>query len=169
MKVILITFFGLLTQYLSAKPVEIDANLKDTGNGYFLNVTLQNKSKVGVYLPTFGGELIDLRLDLWCLGKGIELYSRNDAEWRRRQAFFAYDWRLLQSGEKMTISVDLRQMNPSNEDDDEVAKKIYSDFVLLKKGRASVSVFVQSSDPKVDEKSLSSQIYQSVTIDAKSP
>jgi hypothetical protein len=152
MKVILITFFGLLTQYLSAKLLEIDANLKDTGKGYFLNVTLQNKSKVGVYLPTFGGELIDLRLDLWCLGKGI-----------------AYDWRLLESGEKMTISVDLRQMNPSSEDDDEVAKKIYSDFVLLKEGRANVSVFVRNSDPKVDEKSLSSQIYQSVTIDAKSP
>jgi hypothetical protein len=164
MKFILLMLFSVSTRFLDAAVIDIDANLSDTEKGFSLNVRLKNTGKDGVYLPTFGGKLLDLRLDLWCLGKGIELYQIDDAEWRRKQAFFAYEWHLLKPGEKMNVSVNLSQMKASNPDNDELSKKIISDFSFLKEGRANVSVIVSQANPELEKGSIRPQIYQSVTV-----
>lgn len=164
MKILFIAVIFFCPLNWAAASVEVDANFKNTEKGLVLNITLRNSGKDSVYIPTLAGQLIDLRLDLWCSGKGIEVYPKYDAEWRREQAFIDYEWQLLKPGDNMQVSVNLGEMMPSDPDNDEIAKKIVSEFIFLKNGRAYVSAMASETIPKPATKDKIYQIYQKVSL-----
>lgn len=164
MKILFIAVILFCSLNWATASVEVDANFKNTEKGLVLNIILKNPGKDNIYIPTLAGQLIDLRLDLWCTGKGIELYPKYDAEWRRAQAFINYEWQLLKPGDDMQVSVNLEEMMPSDPENDEVAKKIVNEFSFLKKGRAYVSAMASKTIPKPAIKDKIYQIYQYVRI-----
>lgn len=141
--------------------VEVEAQFKDIGKEFFLNVTIKNTGKYDIYIPTLNKKLVDLRLDLWSLGIGVELYSKEDAKWRRAQAFVNYKWQLVKPGENIHAVINLSEMMPSDPDNDETVKKIVGEFIFLKKGRAYVNVIIRKIMKKPP---LKKQLYRRVEI-----
>jgi hypothetical protein len=151
---ILILMVMLCSSNAGAASVGLSAKVEAVDKTLVLNVTLKNEGKEDVYLATLSGKLIHLRLDLWSLGKGIELHSKDDAAWRRAHAFIDMVWKPLKPGEVRKVTLDLQDMMASNPDDDAFARSIVKEVVFLKRGRACVSVETKHGDPEspdVDE------------------
>ena len=110
MKTLFVAVILLCSLTWATASVELDANFKNTEQGFVLNVTLKNAGKENIYVPTSAKRFIDLRLDLWCLGKGIELYQKHDAAWRRDQAFIDYEWQLLKPGDHNQVLINTRRV-----------------------------------------------------------
>jgi hypothetical protein len=164
MKILFVIIILCSSSTWASELVKLDAKIERSAKELILNVTLANTGVDDVYIPTFAGQLIDLRLDLWCSGKGIEIYPKYDVEWRREQAFIDYKWQLLKPGANMQVSVRLGEMMPSDPDNDQVAKTLVDELIFLGKGRAYVSAKARKSIPKLNAEDTNDQIYRTVTM-----
>lgn len=147
MRILFFVIVFLTSLSCATASIKLTASLEVVDDEIFLNISLKNQGQVELYVPTLNKKLVNLRLDLWCLGKGVELYLKDDAEWRRQQAFANLEWQSLKAGDTKIVVIRLGEMRSADPDNDEFAKKLFEEFAFIKSGRAYVSVMF-SSDQK---------------------
>lgn len=128
---------------------------------YSVTILLKNETEHKIFIPELKGDWIDLRVDLWSLGKGVQLYHKYDAEWRRNQAFVNYDWKPIDPGGIATVVISLSEMMAADPDNDAFSSEVVENF-SIDSSKAAYLNFIYRF--KVDEPEANMLEYVPITI-----
>lgn len=108
-----------------APPFEVELKMEKGS----LSVEVENTGKSSIYLQYLGDKEVGVAVELWALGRGIRLYSPEDAAWRRASAFVAIKWNELEPDRRVQLKFEIKGLLPDSEHRDNLAKEIRDDFL----------------------------------------
>jgi hypothetical protein len=106
-----------------------------------VTMRIKNNSSKPVYLKQLDGRLVAIRLEVWALGRGVELYSAHDARWRRASAFVGMKPYELRAGVEVIHKIQLSEALPESDGNDDLAKDIKESVAIIKTGRIAALVY----------------------------
>ncbi|RYD23098.1 MAG: hypothetical protein EOP88_05535 [Verrucomicrobiaceae bacterium] len=150
---LLVHLFAWSAVHAAAADVEVEGKVEaraeysvNQKKEFTFEVTLENKGTEPVYLPSVKEGECEVKVELWTLSKGVLLYTKPDADWRRAQAFVDMQWVKVGPGEKKTVVIRSTELLPADPADDDFARSILEQMKRVNAGRAEIYLRYRRSE-----------------------
>ncbi len=132
-----------------------------------IELTVKNRSKELIFFNMLDHEICGIEIELWSHERGIRLRGKNDAEWRRVDAFV---WRTeklyIKPNESKKFKYSLIKLLPPDPGSDRLAKEIIEEVNFLEAGEGRIRVSYYTDD-KSGEKVKCDELHTVTTEDYK--